>query len=57
MGHLADPELDLREVKPKQLCVVAFLPHILDSKVSTVKRRKQGAGVVGLVVVPGLPKC
>ncbi|KAL4458959.1 hypothetical protein ABPG75_013824 [Micractinium tetrahymenae] len=31
-GHSADAELDMQEVKPKQLCLVAFLPHILDSK-------------------------
>ena len=32
VGHAADEELDLKEVKAKQLCIVAFLPHILDSK-------------------------
>eukprot|EP00887_Chlorella_sp_A99_P006680 scaffold3.g6680.t1 len=32
VGHLADPTLDLTAVQPKQLCLVAFLPHILDSK-------------------------
>ena len=32
VGHAADEELELKEVKPKQLCIVAFLPHILDSK-------------------------
>ncbi|KAI7837719.1 hypothetical protein COHA_008441 [Chlorella ohadii] len=31
-GHAADADLDIKEVKPKQLCLVAFLPHILDSK-------------------------
>lgn len=32
VGHAADPDLDIPEAKPKQLCLVAFLPHILDSK-------------------------
>jgi protein disulfide-isomerase A6 len=32
VGHAADADLDLSEVKPKQLCLIAFLPHILDSK-------------------------
>jgi len=32
LGHPADKDLDLKEVKPKQLCLLAFLPHILDSK-------------------------
>lgn len=32
IGHAADPDLDVGEVAPKQLCLVAFLPHILDSK-------------------------
>ncbi|PSC76647.1 disulfide isomerase [Micractinium conductrix] len=32
IGHAADADLDIKEVKPKQLCLVAFLPHILDSK-------------------------
>lgn len=32
LGHEADPKLNLKAVKPKQLCLVAFLPHILDSK-------------------------
>ena len=31
-GHPADPSVNLKAVKPKQLCLVAFLPHILDSK-------------------------
>mgnify|MGYP001810224522 FL=1 len=30
-GHAADAELDVPEIKAKQLCLVAFLPHILDS--------------------------
>lgn len=33
VGHEANAALDLKAVKPKQLCLVAFLPHILDSKV------------------------
>jgi len=28
----ADKKLNLKAVRPKQLCLVAFLPHILDSK-------------------------
>lgn len=32
LGHDANEALDLKGVKPKQLCLVAFLPHILDSK-------------------------
>ena len=32
VGHAADADLDLHGVKPKQLCLLAFLPHILDSK-------------------------
>lgn len=32
IGHEADAELDLKAVKPKQLCLLSFLPHILDSK-------------------------
>lgn len=32
LGHPADTELGLSEVKPKQLCLLSFLPHILDSK-------------------------
>lgn len=32
IGHAADDDLDIGEVAPKQLCLVAFLPHILDSK-------------------------
>lgn len=32
IGHDADPALDLKAVKPKQLCLFAFLPHILDTK-------------------------
>lgn len=34
LGHDADPDTNLKAVKPKQLCLVAFLPHILDSKAS-----------------------
>ena len=30
-GHPADTKLDLKAVKAKQLCLVAFLPHILDA--------------------------
>lgn len=33
-GHPADAGLDLKAVRPKQLCLVAFLPHILDAKAS-----------------------
>jgi protein disulfide-isomerase A6 len=32
VGHAADPALGVPEVKPKQLCLLAFLPHILDSQ-------------------------
>lgn len=31
-GHPSDPSVNLKAVKPKQLCLVAFLPHILDAK-------------------------
>ncbi len=31
-GHPEDKSLNLKAVKPKQLCLVAFLPHILDAK-------------------------
>lgn len=31
VGHEADPKLNLKAVKPKQLCLIAFLPHILDT--------------------------
>lgn len=31
LGHEANEALSLRAVKPKQLCLVAFLPHILDA--------------------------
>lgn len=33
-GHPEDTSLNLKAVKPKQLCLVAFLPHILDAKAS-----------------------
>ncbi|GAB4823313.1 hypothetical protein N2152v2_010359 [Parachlorella kessleri] len=32
LGHAADADLDIPAVKPRQLCLVAFLPHILDTK-------------------------
>lgn len=32
MGHVGDTGLGVPEVKPRQLCLLAFLPHILDSK-------------------------
>lgn len=31
VGHAADPKLNLKAVKSKQLCLIAFLPHILDT--------------------------
>lgn len=34
IGHPEDKALNLKAVKPKQLCLVAFLPHILDAKAS-----------------------
>jgi len=32
LGHEADADLDIPAVKPRQLCLVAFLPHILDTR-------------------------
>jgi protein disulfide-isomerase A6 len=34
LGHPGDDKLGLKEKKPAQLCLVAFLPHILDSGVA-----------------------
>ena len=44
VGHAADASLDLGEVQAKQLCIIAFLPHILDSKAAGREEHLQASG-------------
>lgn len=54
VGHAADAELDVGEVAPRQLCLLAFLPHILDSKAAGREAYLEvGAGPIDCLPLKG----